>query len=302
MLKLALWTVLSAIAPQEATPPDWLGCWRATDGSGQVLLLEERRVGWLRDGEPSFHRLHARGDGTLRLERWARLTELRAERRPDGTLHVRGDGLDLALEPCEVPEALLVRPYAWPTGVEVDADTVATLAADLAARRAEDQRVRRDLDRSDTAQVAEMRRVDADNVAFLTGVVEELGWIDAVRFGSEASDAAFLIVQHCPDLRLMRTALPLVEADVRAGRLDGQLYALLFDRLQLNLGYLQRYGSQVGSSDEHGPVVLPCEDLARVDERRAELGLIPLADYLDVVKSATGGPTPVHLTDLLEGR
>ena len=62
--------------------------------------------------------------------------------------------------------------------------------------------------------------VDADNTAWLREQMRELGWIDASRFGPDASFAAFLIVQHSQDLPLMLAALPEIEADVRAKRFN----------------------------------------------------------------------------------
>lgn len=301
MLSSTLLLACAALARQEAAPPDWLGAWCATDGSNQALLLEPERAGWLRDDTPSFYRLHAKA-GDLILEGWSQLTELRVQRDTVGNLQVEGDDLDTVFEPCDVPSALLIDPYDWPTDVELDADTIAALTADLAARRVEDQRVRHFKGQPSKEEMDEMRRVDADNVEFLTGVVEELGWIDAERFGAEASDAAFLIVQHCSDLRLMRTALPLIEADVKAGRLEGQTYALLFDRFRLNLGYLQRYGSQIGRSEQFGSVLMPCEDIEHIDARRAAMGMGPLAEYLDLFRATPEAPPPAHLTDVLGER
>lgn len=299
MLATLLLSALASSAPQDASAPDWVGCWRATDGSNQVFLFEPGRAGWLREGRPSFHRLQARG-GALTLERWSNLTELEVGPREGGKLHVAGDGLDLVLEACDVPDELLVLPYDWPEDTEVDADLVAGLGADLAVRIVEDQRVRQ-LDGQPTqAQMEEMRLVDEDNTEFLMGIAWELGWIDAERFGRDAADDAFLIVQHCSDLRLMCSALPRIEADVRAGRLGGQAYALLFDRYRLNTGYLQRYGSQIGRSEQFGSVLMPCEDIDAIDERRAELGMGPLADYLNLFRPSPDAPPPAHLPELMK--
>ena len=301
MLAPLVLSLLAGVSPQEADTPAWLGCWRATDDSKQVLLFEEDRACWLREGKPSFHRLSHEGS-SLTLERWANLTELNVASQEDGYLHVTGEGLDLSFEPCEVPAELTVQPYDWPEDVELDADTARALQADLAVRIVEDQRVRQFGGQPTQAQMDEMRRVDEDNTEFLMGIVEELGWIDAQRFGREAADAAFLIVQHCSDLRLMCSALPHIEADVRAGRLGGQAYALLFDRYRLNTGYLQRYGSQIGRSEGLGSVLMPCEDIETIDERRAQLGMGTLAEYLALFRSSPDQAPPAHLPDVMGAR
>jgi hypothetical protein len=261
------------------------GCWLEQGGT-RTLLLGEGRSGWLVDGRPQFSRSSYTTEGAT-FESWGRETvfELRIEGEQ---LHVVGPDLDLLMERIErVPEALLVSPYELPEDVEVDEGLVSELTLDLLQRRAEDQRVRQDIDTSSSPE--EMQRVDADNTEFLRSLIAELGWIDATRFGAPASDAAFLMVQHTSDLRLMRTALPHIERDVRAGLIAGGNYALLFDRLQLNLGYLQRYGSQIGVQ-EGVNLLMPCEDIERVDELRAEMGLGPLGEYLDYFRKEGDAP------------
>ena len=67
---------------------------------------------------------------------------------------------------------------------------------------------------------------------------------------------------------------------MHARRLDGQPYALLYDRLQLMSGGRQRYGTQVVVRKDGSQVVSRLEAPDRVDERRRAIGLGPLADYL----------------------
>lgn len=286
ILEAALFALVSFTPAQEQVAGDArFGCWREQGGT-RTLLLGEGRSGWLVDGRPQFSRSTYTSEGAT-FESWGRETvfELRLEAEQ---LHVVGPDKDLLMERVErVPAALLVSPYELPEDVEVDEGLVAELKLDLLQRRAEDQRVRQHID--STSSPEEMHRVDTDNTEFLRGLIGELGWIDATRFGAPASDAAFLMVQHTSDLRLMRTALPYIERDVRAGLIGGGNYALLFDRLQLNLGYLQRYGSQIGM---HAGVsmLMPCEDIERVDELRAEMGLGPLGEYLEYFREEGDEP------------
>lgn len=90
------------------------------------------------------------------------------------------------------------------------------------------------------------------------------------------------------------SALPQIEKDVRAGKLDGQPYALLYDRLQLRLGGMQRYGSQVHRGDR-GPYVPGLEEPEEVDERREELGMVPLAEYLEILSETFFDGVPVRI-------
>jgi hypothetical protein len=144
----------------------------------------------------------------------------------------------------------------------------------------------------------EFAKVDGDNTRWLKSLVQEMGWIDVSRFGAEASDDAFLIVQHSGDLRLMMAALPEIEKDVRAKRFkDGQPYAMLYDRVKVNLGERQRYGTQTEMSEKGALLVLPLENRAKVEEYRQELGLLPLLKYLDVLKQMTGAKEVVFQGD-----
>ena len=106
-------------------------------------------------------------------------------------------------------------------------------------------------------------KVDAENTRYVKSLVATLGWIDAERFGREAANAAFLIVQHSGDLRLMMAALPEIKKDLKAKRVDPQDYALLFDRIQTSVGEKQRYGTQLGQNEKGELIVFPLEDRKR---------------------------------------
>jgi hypothetical protein len=144
----------------------------------------------------------------------------------------------------------------------------------------------------------EMTKADRDNTRWLKSLVKEIGWIDVSRFGADASNDAFLMVQHSGDFRLLMAALPEIERDVRAKRFkDGQPYALLYDRVRVSLAGKQRYGTQIARNAEGALVVLPLENRAKVEEFRKEIGLMPLSQYLDYVKRATGAKEVVFQED-----
>lgn len=145
------------------------------------------------------------------------------------------------------------------------------------------------------ADTQKMTEVDTDNTAWLTELVAEVGWIDSQRFSDEAAEVAFLIVQHSGDLRLMAAALPAIEADVEASGANGGRYALLFDRFRMWRAERQRYGSQLGFGAD-GMFLYPLEDPASVDERRAEVGLEPLAAYLERFRERNGDK-PVEIRE-----
>lgn len=81
--------------------------------------------------------------------------------------------------------------------------------------------------------------------------------------------------------------MPLVEKAYKSGSLSGQSYALLLDRVLVGEGKPQVYGTQTKRIEEwkgREPALEPIEDEANVDQRRAEVGLTPLAEYMELLK------------------
>ena len=178
----------------------------------------------------------------------------------------------------QAPESMPVRAYPE-SGVVEHPDSA--LRRELLAMGLEDQAVREGLTPatfSDTAFMGRMVRTDSALSIRLQEIIAQHGWPEADRLGTDAVHAAFLIVQHSPFPEFLRASLPHVEADVRAGRLDAQDYAALVDRVRDQAGQPQLYGTQYELID--GVMIRsPVEDPANLDRRRAELGLMPIAEY-----------------------
>lgn len=172
------------------------------------------------------------------------------------------------------PVFVAPRPMTFGAPTPLSDDRLREIENEVVRRGVLDQAVRTTPDRA-----ADAASVDADNTSYLTGLVAEVGWIDVRRFGREPARAAFLIVQHSASLPLMMAAVAAMERDVAIDPWLGQYWALLYDRVHLTLGERQRYGSQIGEDEQGRPVVLPLEEPGRVDERRRQVGLPPLAEY-----------------------
>jgi hypothetical protein len=123
-----------------------------------------------------------------------------------------------------------------------------------------------------------MEEVHRRNAARLAEVIGRHGWPGRTLAGEDGADAAWMIAQHAigePQFQLRCLAL-LKEA---AAKEEIPLWqpAYLEDRIRMFEGKPQVYGTQY-DWDEHGEMSpLPIEDPGHVDERRAALGLIPLA-------------------------
>lgn len=97
-------------------------------------------------------------------------------------------------------------------------------------------------------------------------------------FGEE-NEVIWLIVQH-GSLEMQKHYLPKFIEAAKQGRLVRECVAVMQDRVACREGRPQVYGSQ-GNCDERG-VFVPAEieDPEHVDQRRAEMGMGPLADYI----------------------
>lgn len=161
------------------------------------------------------------------------------------------------------------------------------LRAALISRGRQDQAVREVFlagHHQDTTDLRQMADVDADNTSFLKKIVAERGWPGRSLVGSDAANAAFLILQHSPDTAFQAKTLPLLEKAYAAGDAEGQQVALLSDRVAVQRGQPQLYGTQ--ASVVNGRFKLnPIADSANVDARRAKLGMPPVAAYMRILDS-----------------
>lgn len=115
-------------------------------------------------------------------------------------------------------------------------------------------------------------------------VLERYDWVDRDRFGARASGQAWLLVQHADhDPDFQRLALDRMQPYLDAGGVRRQGYAHLWDRVAVNTGQLQRYGTQpMDACAEDGLLDLkPVEDPLNLDMRRAEMGLGPVRQDLE---------------------
>lgn len=118
--------------------------------------------------------------------------------------------------------------------------------------------------------------VDEASQARLKEIISKQGWPSISTVGSEASHAAWLLVQHAPSLQFMEQCLALMEA-LPEGEVSPANIAYLKDRVLMMNGKPQIYGTQFQGSgkDMH---VYPIEDVESVDERRASVGLGTFAE------------------------
>lgn len=131
-----------------------------------------------------------------------------------------------------------------------------------------------------SAAGAYVSQVDAINTAELKRILQEYSWADIIEGDPQLFKTAFHVVQHSPDKAFRAEVLAEIGPYAERGEIDGQEYALMYDRVELAAGRQQLYGSQYkcvdGQYDVHD-----LKDPEGVDARRARMGMQPLQDYLE---------------------
>ncbi len=126
----------------------------------------------------------------------------------------------------------------------------------------------------------ESQRIDVANTDRLREIVSQYGWPGRSLVGDEGAHNAWLIAQHADrQLDFQREALELLADAVRRGDAAKRDLAYLTDRVRMNEGREQVYGTQIADVRDGNGVPWPVEDPANLDARRAAVGLSPFAEY-----------------------
>lgn len=123
---------------------------------------------------------------------------------------------------------------------------------------------------------------DASNVIWLKERVWHGGFPTPAQVGPRGVNDAWLLVQHADrDPGFQQSVLDLLAPRVADGTIAASDYALLVDRVRIHRDLPQVYGSQYEDvPGKPGQMrMLPVEDPAHLDARRASVGLMPSHDY-----------------------
>jgi hypothetical protein len=137
---------------------------------------------------------------------------------------------------------------------------------------------------SDTAKRLSQQALEQShlNSVQVSAILDKYGWLGADQIGEWATRGLWLVIQHADgDLKAQQKYLPLLRATVKRGQASKHYLALLEDRVAVNEGRKQLYGSQMHRDSitliSH---VSPIAEPESVDKRRAKMGLEPLSVYL----------------------
>lgn len=123
--------------------------------------------------------------------------------------------------------------------------------------------------------------IDKKNQQIVVSIIENCGFPKSEKHGRKSVEAVFFVIQHAG--RSLREKYFLqIEESAERGDLERGQVALMEDRILMDRGEKQKYGSQVqkinGSADW---TLYPIEDPQNVNKRRAEVGLGPIEEYLE---------------------
>lgn len=174
------------------------------------------------------------------------------------------------------------------------------VATDLAKRVERDQKARLamiesmkkpaadDKDAPSTAELNKIvRDIDQENTAWLGKQVEQHGWLGKTLVGEKGAHNAWLLVQHADaNLEFQKKCLAMMEK-MPEGEVSKVEIAYLTDRVLAAQGLPQRYGTQC-SMNNGKATVNTVEDPENLNQRRAEVGLDTIEEYLKTVEKMYG--------------
>ncbi|OPC03517.1 hypothetical protein BAS09_07455 [Elizabethkingia ursingii] len=126
-----------------------------------------------------------------------------------------------------------------------------------------------------------MKKIDLESADAVAKIIDKYGWLGKDKIGKEANETLFLGIQHIDDLVVQSKYLPVVRDAVRKGDAEPWHLAFLTDRILMNQGKKQVYGTQkILTKNPETSYIIPLENPEKVDELRKEIGLDSLNDDL----------------------
>lgn len=119
----------------------------------------------------------------------------------------------------------------------------------------------------------QMMHIDSVNQARIKPILHRYGWLPKNKVGEKASDAIFFAIQHS-GFELMRQYFPSLKDLASRGEANPTHAAMMEDRLLVNEGKKQIYGTQATSdSSTNGKTYIwPIENPDMVNQLRKETG------------------------------
>ncbi|WP_142687546.1 DUF6624 domain-containing protein [Chitinophaga polysaccharea] len=123
-------------------------------------------------------------------------------------------------------------------------------------------------------------KVDSINLTIVEGVLDNYGWLGKEVVSEKGTNALWLIIDHA-EPAIQKKYIGIMKKAIGEGTLEGKYLALVEDRIALDSGKQQIYGTQYTLNEKSNVnELLPVIDIEHIDIRRAKVGLTPLREYL----------------------
>ena len=113
----------------------------------------------------------------------------------------------------------------------------------------------------------------------LCQILKEFGWPTSALVGQDGVSSTLYLLRNSRQFELQKDLLPVIEAAVKRGEVQKAELAHLVDRVRVDAGMKQLFGTHVKFINGF-LVLVPIEAEAQVDDRRRQFGLPPLAEQL----------------------
>lgn len=128
--------------------------------------------------------------------------------------------------------------------------------------------------------VLKINAIDKKNREQLKKIIVKHGWPTISMVGEDGAHAAWLVAQHSDlDLEFQKEILTVFEKLLPIGEVSKSNYAYLKDRVLVNEGKPQLFGTQFTDDSDKHPIPQPIKDRKNLDKRRAAFELIPFEEY-----------------------
>lgn len=119
----------------------------------------------------------------------------------------------------------------------------------------------------------------------LAAIFARYGYPGYDMVGEKGSNDFWLMVQHCDmDVPFQQKVLAAMYVQVQKHNADPKNFAYLTDRVAVNTGHKQIYGTQLMyNTDSCQAIPRPLADSLKVNEQRKAIGLEPIETYLNMM-------------------
>ncbi|MEK7573927.1 MAG: DUF6624 domain-containing protein [Patescibacteria group bacterium] len=159
-----------------------------------------------------------------------------------------------------------------------------TLAKKINILAEKDQQIRKQAEKNKAWD----KKIDISNTKEMKKIIENYGWPIISLVGEKASRNAWLLVQHADyDKKFQKYCLNLMEKIYRHNPKDIQKenIAYLKDRVLINQGKKQLFGTQFRFNKKQQLIPYPIRDKKNLEKNREEYDLPPFKDFLIMAKN-----------------